>query len=113
MAAAGPLEASGDRLEICIDRGQASSIPARAGTAVFSPNTYNLGGLCTMCIPTLTILLQISEGPRGLGVKTHTSKLAFKALPNLTNAHISQLVSWCKKRESRVSPKLSPMPVLG
>lgn len=57
-----------------IYRGQASSIPAWTGTVVFSPNIENLRDLNKMCIPILILLLQISDGSYGLGVKAHTSK---------------------------------------
>lgn len=62
------LEASGDRLGDVVS-GQASSVPAWTGTVAFRPTTCNLRDLCKVCSPILILLLQISDGPHGLGMK--------------------------------------------
>lgn len=87
----GALEASGDKLGD-IDRGQASSsIPAWTGTVVFSPTTDHLRDLNEMCIPILILLLQISDGSYGLGVKAHTSKCIQGPSKAHTSKHIQCL----------------------
>lgn len=53
----------------------------------FQPHHLQLEGPLYSVIPTLVLLLQISQGPHGLGIKAHTSQSAFKTLPNLTTAH--------------------------
>lgn len=81
----GALEASGDKLGD-MDREQ-------AWCSSFQSHHLQLEGSSYKVMPILVLLLQISHGPHGLGVKAHTSKSAFKTLPNLTTAYLSQLVS--------------------